>query len=302
MALPYRIRRRVFLLTVLFVLLAALFLITHNPFPTDPAEIRHIAEIVGKRHGVVIGYGSPKTFFVPPFPLEEDCGEILPVDIENMGPVLAAVERELPLYPSGFFARFCKGIFFCGGIKNGTESAAGTYGKAWIIIAAQNEGFASDRHSHARGTVHHEFSSFIWLYHPFIQKVWAETLPKGWKPAANIVEALKAGKRSEVAPSSGFLSDYGATCAENDFNVYAETIFTDPERILKLAAQYPIIAQKTAMFMNAYISVEPRMEQVFAKLKLLHLRSSLDGSGNIVIKATSPVEMPQGEAISLPNH
>ncbi len=268
-----------------------------NAFTRDPAAIAGLAAKIARQQGLVIGYGAPSTFLIPPRPVESYTWVIVPADIRDLDPALKALEVDLKLYPDGFFARHCKGVFFCGGILDGSERAGGTYGPCWLVIAAYKDFSEQTRYTEARVAVHHEFSSLIWQSLPFTQFGWILTLPSDWKPATSIVEALKAGKGRTIEVSTGFLSDYGATSAENDFNVYAQTIFTDPERIRTLAAQYPIIATKTAMFMNAYISVEPRMEQVFAKLKLLPLLSALDNSPGSTFKSSAPIQIPQGEVV-----
>ena len=50
---------------------------------------------------------------------------------------------------------------------------------------------------------------------------------------------------ADAPVETGFLSAYGATTSENDFNTYAEIVFSDPQRLIKLAESVPIIAKNS---------------------------------------------------------
>ncbi len=50
---------------------------------------------------------------------------------------------------------------------------------------------------------------------------------------------------ADAPVETGFLSAYGAKTSENDFNTYAEIVFSDPQRLIKLAESVPIIAKNS---------------------------------------------------------
>lgn len=66
----------------------------------------------------------------------------------------------------------------------------------------------------------------------------------------------------------GFLSAYGATNLENDFNVYAETIFTEPANLAQLARQHPLIRRKLDLVLAAYVAIEPQFADRFRLMGL----------------------------------
>jgi hypothetical protein len=91
---------------------------------------------------------------------------------------------------------------------------------------------------------------------------WQTLLPKGWKPAASNFDALTKYK-SAPDYNAGFLSHYGKTNIVNDFNIYAEFAFAEPEKLRELAATYPIIAKKLSLFISAYTQFSAKYQQGF---------------------------------------
>lgn len=266
----------------------------------DARTIQRRAEAIGVSHGILIGYGPPDTFVVPPYASAEARIEgrvATQVKLTALPPALAGIEQSLRIYPPGFFARLCKAIFLCGSLTYEGVQAGGTYGKAWIILVA-NEEFGEDGiFQTARLGVHHEFSSLLWKRMPTLQISWATLLPSGWQPVQSAAHALWVPERGFVKFADGFLSPYGTTSVENDFNVYAEILFTDPRRVIELAAEYDVIARKAALLMTAYAKLDRRLISVFQSLGLEHLLnvppSQLEERGVSV----SPITIPLGEII-----
>ena len=120
----------------------------------------------------------------------------------------------------------------------------------------------------ARLGIHHEFSSLVWKARLDLYSRWRSLLPPGYTEAKDNAEALKASPSEEGDVERGFLTLYGATGAENDFNTYAEIMFTDAARLAALADKHPLIAQKLGLVMDAYISLDGRFEDLFKKFGL----------------------------------
>lgn len=72
---------------------------------------------------------------------------------------------------------------------------------------------------------------------------WWTLMPSGWQPAHTNAEVLRP--REELADrQDGFLTAYGSTTLENDFNTYAETIVAFPDRSIAAARWSPIVERK----------------------------------------------------------
>jgi hypothetical protein len=80
--------------------------------------------------------------------------------------------------------------------------------------------------------------------------------------------ALESRQDPTKAPkwhAAGFVSDYGMSSLENDFNTYAELAMTEPEKLKQLADQYPIIRAKTRILVQFYGRLAPELKRRFAK-------------------------------------
>lgn len=221
-------------------------------------------------HGIVLAHGDPSTFYVAPY-LAQDARiagvEMEPAHPDALGPALDGIEVSLSLYPPGFVAGLIKAIFISGRMRMDGEPAGGTYGPAWVLLAADVAlGAASVELTCLMG-VHHELSSFIYQREDNAER-WERALPPGWVFSTTSGSALQGANRRDPPKNSGFLNAYGATSAENDFNVYAETMMTDTRGLLVLAEQNPLIAHKVRLLRKAYVDVDPRMDAILGAMGL----------------------------------
>jgi hypothetical protein len=116
--------------------------------------------------------------------------------------------------------------------------------------------------------VHHELSSLVLRREPSTLPAWKRFAPPaGWRFEEMDEEKVLA-RAGDAAPdpATGFLSAYGGTNPENDFNVYAEKIFTEPEKVAGLARAHPLVHRKLDFVMGVYERIDPRMAAVFRDL------------------------------------
>jgi hypothetical protein len=166
-----------------------------------------------------------------------------------------------------------QGCFIAGKILiNGTE-VGGTYGQDWIFVASPRNMPAETRQLVAELDVHHETSSFIWWRNPALQTAFKAQEPVGWSFQNDAAAQVARGQGADPAIETGFLSAYGATTSENDFNTYAEIIFSDPARMKDLAKKVPLIAKKVGLVLAAYIAIDPRLNETFSRTGLLEAAS-----------------------------
>lgn len=229
------------------------------------------AHRIEQAHGIKIGYGAPADFWTPPFKPEDATAPgvtMQPAALENVAIALDGVEDALTKYPPGFVAHLIRAIFICGELRMGGVEAGGTAGPAWIILAAPSDlGEEGIRFASLIG-VHHELSSFVLRVDPATRVRWAEFAPADWNFVADAGGALR--RAEAVAPSmeTGFLSAYGATNLENDFNVYAEKMFTEPDNLARLAGQYPLVRRKLDFVRETYVAIDSRFAELFHRLGL----------------------------------
>jgi hypothetical protein len=236
----------------------------------DPVALRARADAIGRAHSIYIGYDGPETFFVAPWTSRDAVrpNDVMTrVDLDKVPVALDGIEQALAVYPPGFVATRCKAVFICGSLTLDGARAGGTYGPAWIVLVARLS-FDFSIYATALFGIHHELSSLVWHTRLDLPSRWHTLLPVGYSGARDNAEALKAAASGDDDVDRGFLSPYGATSVENDFNVYAEVVFTDAARVKALAGTHPVIAQKLALLMDAYTSLDSRFEDIFKKLGL----------------------------------
>lgn len=262
------ILRRSYILGTVMAAAGSVLLLRGTPprYRADPAVW---AAEIGQRHGLLIGFGDPRQFHTPPYTAADAPtagGSVNPAALSDLAPALDGLATSLDLYPPGFVARFCRAIFVCGPLFLDGERAGGTFGPAWIILAADPFVGPGGIRETARLGVHHEFSSIILPRVPGLEARWAETLPPGWQPATGTADALRhAGQRED---RDGFLSSYAATSLENDFNTYAETVFGFPARLAALARTSMLVRRKAGLLLDAYVGLDKRLATTFRDLGL----------------------------------
>lgn len=222
-------------------------------------------------HGLEVRFGDPATFYVAPYAARDariETVEMAPPDPSSVPPALDGIEESLRLYPPGFVGRVAKGLFVSGNLTVQGAAAGGTVGPAWIILAAPRSiNDASIRLTALIG-VHHELSSLVLARDPGALTRWTALAPAQWRFADSAPASLAQANAADPDPSTGFLSAYGATTPENDFNVYAEKMFTEPESVASLARKHARVAQKAAFVVDVYAAVDPRIRETFAGLGL----------------------------------
>jgi hypothetical protein len=237
-----------------------------HPHPFESAHEHAIR--LAKTHGIMIGYGHPSTFFVPPFgptDVVTDGMQVPGAAPESVPPALDGVEASLVLYPPGFVSKFVQAIFIAGDIRVNGALSGGFTGPTWFVLAAPESSGAEGIRTISLVGVHHELSSFV-LRKANALGAWTAFAPTNWSFATTREEALARGGTADPAVETGFLSAYGATTAENDFNTYAERIFTDPEALVALACKHALVRKKLLLVLRTYVAFDARMDKVFRDL------------------------------------
>jgi hypothetical protein len=235
-----------------------------------PASIARQSLRLGQQHGITIGYGHPSTFFTAPYKAAVPDSYWLHMEqarLEGVAIALPAIGQALAQYPPGFVAKLIRAVFICDELRMEGQSAYGTVGRRWVILAAPTKDGANAISSNGLYGFHHELSSFVLEHAPGTHARWAEFAPSG----TDFVYGRALEGRSHAKPpplSTGFLSAYGATNPENDFNVYAEEVFVNPQRVIQAARQEPLVQRKLDFFMRTYEAIDPRMREVFRGLEM----------------------------------
>ncbi len=221
------------------------------------------------KYDLTIEYNDPENF-PKPFELENFEIQFKEVEKKLIPEVLKGMDNALRIYPPQLIKKYLSKIFIVDKITINGVSGAAAYGDAIIFIAA-NLPFGR-RSSHEYGlSIHHEFSSLLFNGSPFPWMDWSLANHGDFKYLERYEDILKAAdlknrkdpKLSHKWYDQGFVSDYGMTSMQNDFNKYAELAFADPQKLRELAQTYPRIAKKTELLVKFYTRLAPEMCDYF---------------------------------------
>jgi hypothetical protein len=232
-------------------------------------------------YGLIVRYGDPSEFYMPPFPPAVDAPDkgcvIEPADKHSALTALIGVRKALSKYPPTLLQRYLSAVFISGILKIYGVQAGGSYAHSWIVVSAtpDYEQFGSEVYE---ATLNHELSSLFLKNSDFPMKRWEMINEADFSYLPRQIDVVRsaalANRRDPTeSPSwhmAGFVSDYGMASLENDFNTYAELAMTHPGRLRELAAQYPRIRAKTRILVEFYSSLAPELRDYFERTGLIN--------------------------------
>lgn len=143
---------------------------------------------------------------------------------------------------------------------NITAGGTNSLNKVYVTNNGETAGYTDD---FIEKTFHAEFSSILLRNNPeaFIESEWNEVNPLNFQYDQGGVAAIKAGADStEFDPAylfEGFLSEYSTSSLENDFNIFAQYIFTGSDSFWQLIETNSKIQRKLAIMIDFYRTSDP---------------------------------------------
>ncbi len=247
----------------------------------DQWHCGRIAAELNDKYGLVVRYGDPSEFYVPPY---EPCVNnpdngffIEPVEhIHYALTALKGARAALGQYPQELIRNYLKGVFIAGVIKIYWVQGVGSYHKSWIYLSALKEYEQEGGLELYSLNFHHELSSLFLKGSDFSNGKWCTNNEPNFRYLTRQIDVIRAAaaenqrdpKEASSWYQAGFVDDYGMASMENDFNTYAELAMTHPEQLKQLADQYPRIKAKTWILARFYSSLAPELKQYFEKAGL----------------------------------
>ena len=201
----------------------------------------------------------------------------MPVDLQDLAPdrelaALQLVRSALLVYPPGFVRRMLHEVVLSSGLTVWNEPVGGFYFDHTIAV-----NFAGIEDPATRGfdvdTVHHELSSIVRRQITFDVTAWEAINPSGF--AYMDTSTYKATLRDagsvegdDALHRAGFVSRYGQTTLDNDWNTYAERVFGHGTEFAKQVARFLPMRRKTRILMDVYLSLDPGFAAYFQRTGL----------------------------------
>lgn len=180
-------------------------------------------------------------------------------------------------YPLNLIQKEIRNIFLVGDLQFSGVYFTGTISNNVLFIA-------SKANKDIQRTFHHEFSSILLRnYAPFsFETKWKKISPEllNCKSTTAIKEGYYSLEQNTFLLNKGYLSAYSLSNWENDFNMYAENIFSGEPQFWNLVDEYPLIKSKTKLVIDFYQQVHP----VFTE-NYFRLLENENGSGRLVSNA-----------------
>ncbi|MBB5039855.1 hypothetical protein [Prosthecobacter dejongeii] len=198
---------------------------------------------------------------------------------EKLGKAKAILEAALSKYPATVLKANLKAVYVLSELRYRGVVTSGTNSRTYVYLKMGDE-LAGYTPAHVEGTFHAEFSSILIRNHPqFLdKKAWQKANPADFQYLGDGVEAVKQGKaglKSETTLlEKGFLSQYGCSTLENDFNGLTIRLFAGDASLWALAEQYPRIRAKLQLALSFYQRLDPSFTESFFKAQGISRRSN----------------------------
>ena len=224
-----------------------------------------------REYGISIEYDDaigllPELWRVPPA-----SGHATVIDELELSRYARVLATELQKYPADVISANLEHIYLIGELRLfGTDYGGTSVGKS-IFLTGGSRAQGYDEY-YLASLFHHEFSSVLLRHHSFPELRWKVLNPEGFTYTDDDADVLQAIARGELSGNAvlheqGFIAEYGHTTLENDFNLYAETVFVDPDRMQALINEHRAIREKYYLLKEFYLSVSPNFQDVFERVE-----------------------------------
>ncbi len=254
-------------ISLLVIGLAKAFLL-YSDKTFSKEEINQWFMPVSDEYGIRIVYEIEDNFFSPlenpPIPAGPWRGsKVVPINHRILARYPAILLKAFKKYPKNVIKKHLKAIYFSEEIDADGFKYGGTYDPFRRIIYLVDDGGQSE--NLAISNFHHEFSSLLLSGHSIFINPWMDQNPQGFSYLRDVYETWEeiqqkidiSAVANEEDHKKGFMSVYGQTTFENDFNEYSAVIFTYPAKFKKIMNQYPRVRAKFLVWIEFYQKIDP---------------------------------------------
>ncbi len=184
-------------------------------------------------------------------------------------PAEAALASAMAVYPAGFLHSLLDRVVLAGDIRFWSDQEiGGFYFPRGVALNCQG----LDPAFIAR-TFHHELSSLVRLAAPPDPAQWQAANPPGfsYESDGQYRGMLRDGSSDATGPAlyaEGFVRAYGKADPDDDWNTYAERVFTDGRAFAALIKDYPRMRVKTGLLVASYLKLAPGLAGYFDAIGL----------------------------------
>jgi hypothetical protein len=190
--------------------------------------------------------------------------------------VALSLNEELKKIPKNVIKENINKIYLLNKLVIDEINVGGTYDPSGrkIFIKIKSKSGNNLRGQITKSTFHHELSSILLKRYSFDESNWRNAFDNGFTyendkdPFYHLI--YLQGEAEKISQSElykrGLLRQYAETGVENDFNIYASNIFTEPRKMKKLIDEYPVIKRKYEVFRKFYLGIDSGFAPIFNKI------------------------------------
>ncbi len=255
------------------LLLVAVGIVLNREHARDGADqARGFAHSIGTRwHGEIVTDGLQAR--IAPLVARPD-RPVAMTDLPDSDRTAAfgALDRATSVYPPGFLDTILHRVVLAGGIEMWGTEVGGFFDGGTIALNEQGAGSAAGA-GFVADSFHHELSSIVRNQVLFNVSDWTADNPPGFAYASLAdYKAILAERPSvegdDVLHEQGFVSRYGTTSLDNDWNTYAERVFGHGRDLAVQIARFPRMRDKVRQLLDIYAKLDPRFEPYFRQTGL----------------------------------
>ena len=199
----------------------------------------------------------------------------LPIAAAERDRALRLVKVALSKYPPEFLQTNLKRVYLVGGLGfKGIKAAATNSTSRLYIVAMANNPLYNDQF--IENSVHHEFAHLLQRKYrrEWSADAWAACNPTDFRYAARsgveaVLTARASGRVTDDWNLRGFLSEYGASNADEDFATIASKLLLGDNTFWNRVNTFPALKAKVAVAIAFYAKLDNRFTEAF--FRSLHM-------------------------------
>lgn len=220
------------------------------------------SDYVDARTGIPIRFEVTDEMFPPSWQADDVRARAVRIDDSEIDRSLRLVDAAMAMYPADLLKENVEAVFFVKEMRFYWLKYGGTNSRDTIYIANRGaaKGFSDQ---YIVSTFHHEISSILARNHPqkFDKAAWSAANGEDFQYRSSGMQSLKDGtaetRYDEQFHPDGFLNQYATSSMEEDFNTFAEAIFTGDQGFWQIADTYPRVGRKALVILEFYRALDP---------------------------------------------
>jgi hypothetical protein len=224
--------------------------------------------IVDKSTGVQIYFFAEENIFPKHWYIERVSPKATSLDTSEYIRSEQIVKAALKKYPVDLIKTNLKKVYVLNDLSFYGQSFGGTYSDS--IVYLTNEGLSLGFiDGYIERVFHAELSSILLENYKskFNEKAWSLNNPVDFSYGASGVDALKNKESSEdftpMLNKMGFITQYGMSTLENDFNSFVKNLFMPRAGFADLIDEYPNLSYKINLIKQFYRSLDESFTEAY---------------------------------------